>query len=193
MSRQPAPDPTPRGWWLTFARGLVALCLGGALLAAGVGQSRLATFIGVYWLLAAAITIRWVAGSSDVPGRRLGGLAAAIGAVTAVTLLARRPVHDVVGTGALLDLVGAGAIATGALRMAGGFRADGRARERDGALVGALDIGLGLALIVTSDATSAWVRFVAAAWGLVGGTLLLADALRLRRSTSRSEDFVPSG
>ena len=48
-------------------------------------------------------------------------------------------------------------------------------------LVGALDVGLGIALILTSDSTSTWVRFLAAAWGLVGGTLLLVDALRLRR------------
>ncbi len=115
----------------------------------------------------------------------MGALAAGIGAVTALALLARNPIDDVVGTGVLLDLVGAGAIATGAMRMLGGFRddqlADERPRKRASLFVGALDAGLGTALILTSDSTSTWVRFLAAAWGLAGGTLLLVDALRLRR------------
>ena len=173
------------GWWLTLARGLVALCLGGALLVAGAGQSRLATFIGIYWLLGSVLTIRWVLRSRGAPGTGLGALAAGIGATTALALLARRPIDGVIGLGALLDLVGAGAIATGALRLLGGFRdnqlPDEHQRRRGSMLVGALDVGLGIALILTSDATSTWVRILAAAWGIVGGTLLLVNALQLRR------------
>ncbi len=185
-------DSQARGWWLALARGLVALCLGGALLVAGAGQSRLATFIGIYWLLGSVLTIRWVMQSRGVPGRRMGALAAGIGAVTALALLARSPIHHVVGTGALLDLVGGGAIATGMMRMLGGFRdneeADEHPRKRRTVLVGALDVGLGIALILTSDSTSTLVRFLAAAWGLVAGTLLLIDALRLRRFARTSAE-----
>lgn len=97
-----------------------------------------------------------------------------------------------VGTAVLLDLVGAGAIATGAMRMLGGFRdnqlAEERPRKRDSMLLGVLDVGLGIALILASDATSTWVRLLAAAWGLVGGTLLLVEALRLRRSARTSAE-----
>lgn len=113
---------------------------------AGAGQSRLTTFIGFYWLLGSVLTIRWVGRSQEAPGRRLGALAAVIGAVTALALLARRPVDEVVATGLLLDLVGAGSIATGAMRMLGGFRddqlADERPRKRDSTLVAALDVRL---------------------------------------------------
>ena len=185
-------NPSARGWRLTFVRGLVALCLGGALLVAGAGQSRLATFIGMYWLLGAVLTIRWVLRSPGVPGRRLGTLAAGVGALTAVALLARSPLENVISTGVVLDLVGAGAIATGVMRTLGGFRddqlADERLRRRTSMLVGALDVGLGIVLIVTSDSTSTWVRFLAAAWGLAGGTLLLVEALRLRRFARTSAE-----
>ena len=178
-------EPSARGWWLTFGRGLVALCLGLALLVAAAGQSRLATFIGVYWLLGSVLTLRWVSRSPDAPGRRLGALAAGIGAGAALALLARRPLDDLVGMTLVIDLVGAGAIATGTMRMLGAFRdddaLDDRTRRRHNTLIGAFDVGLGIALIVASDATSAWVRFVAAAWGLVGGTFLVLDSLRLRR------------
>lgn len=181
-----------QGWWLTFVRGLVALCLGGALLLAGAGQSRLATFIGIYWLLGAVLTIRWVLRSREAPGRRLGALAAGIGAASALALLARSLINDVVGMAVLLDLVGAGAIATGAMRMLGGFRdnelAEERPRKRDGMILGALDVGLGIALILAADATSKWVRLLAAAWGVIGGTLLLVEALRLRRSARTSAE-----
>lgn len=76
------------------------------------------------------LTIRWVLRSPEVPGRRLGALAAGIGAATAVALLTRSLINDVVGTAVLLDLVGAGAIATGAMRMLGGFRDNQLAEER---------------------------------------------------------------
>ena len=172
-------------WRLAFVRGVVALSLGGALLVAGAGQSRLATFIGAYWLIGAGLTLRWVLRNRAVPGRRLAALAGAIGTIAAVALLAREPLHHVVGTSALLDLVGAGAIATGAMRILGGFRDDrpsGRhSRNQESILAGTLDAGLGLAMILVSDPTSTWVRFLAAAWGLVAGTMLLLDALRLRR------------
>lgn len=190
-------DTSTQGWWLTFVRGLVALCLGGALLLAGAGQSRLATFIGIYWLLGAVLTIRWVLRSREAPGRRLGALAAGIGAASASALLARSLINDVVGTALLLDLVGAGAIATGAMRMLGGFRdnqlAEERSRKRDSMLLGVLDVGLGIALILASDETSKWVRLLAAAWGLVGGTLLLVEALRLRRSARTSAEASGRG
>ena len=61
------------GWWLTFARGIVALCLGGALIVAGAGQSRLATFIGIYWLLGSVLTIRWVLPKPGSSRQALGG------------------------------------------------------------------------------------------------------------------------
>jgi uncharacterized membrane protein HdeD (DUF308 family) len=65
---------------------------------------------------------------------------------------------------------------------------DERHRKRNSTLIGALDVGLGLTLILTSDATSTWVRFIAAAWGLLGGTLLLAGALRVRRLVRASAE-----
>lgn len=190
-------DTSTQGWWLTFFRGLVALCLGGALLLAGAGQSQLATFIGIYWLFGAVLTIRWVLRSREARGRRLGALAAGIGTASALALLARSLINDVVGTAVLLDLVGAGAIATGAMQMLGGFRdnqlAEERSRKRDSMLLGVLDIGLGIALILASDETSKWVRLLAAAWGLVGGTLLLVEALRLRRSARTSAEASGRG
>jgi uncharacterized membrane protein HdeD (DUF308 family) len=179
---------TAYGWWITFIRGLVALALGGALLVAGAGESRLATFIGVYWLLGAVLTARWVMRSRGAPGRRLAVVAAAIGILAALALLGRRPLHPVLGTGALFDVVGAAAIAIGVLRMLGGFQAQSSAPRHHSILIGALDVGIGAVLIITSDASSAWVRFVAAAWGLAGGTLLLLDALRMRNAqTTRIE------
>jgi uncharacterized membrane protein HdeD (DUF308 family) len=189
--------PTRRtsAWWLSLARGLVALLLGVSLLVAGAGQSRLATFIAVYWLLGAVLTLRWARKSRERVSRRLAMLAAGIGLIAALVLLARRPIADALGTAAVIDIVGVGAIVTGALRMLGGFRedalVDGRPRRRNGVVVGSLDIGLGLALVLASDATSTWVRIVAAGWGIAAGSLLLYDALRLRRSVRAGTEAEP--
>ena len=176
---------TPRGWWLSLARGLVALFLAGALLVAGADQSRLATFIAVYWLFGAVLTLRWALGSQETAGRRLGVLAAMIGTLAAVAILARKPISEAVGTEVVLDIVGMSALAIGILRILGAFREDApteqRPPRRDRVVVGALDACLGIALIVTRDATSPWIRFLVAAWGLAAGTFLVLDALQRRR------------
>lgn len=147
-----------RGWWLSLARGLVALFLAGALLVAGDNQSRLATFIAVYWLFGAALTLRWALGSQETAARRLGVLPAVIGTLAAVAILARQPINNAVGTAVLLDIVGVGALAIGFLRILGAFRDDAlvdeRPRSRNRIVPGALDACLGISLILTSDATS---------------------------------------
>ena len=174
-------------YWIFLARGCFALVLGVALLASGSGLSRLGNFLAVYWIIGALLTLRWAVGHRAATGRRLGAIAGLIGIVAGILVLLRAVLDGLVGEGYLLDLLGLCAIATGILRLAGGFRDDQLASEnprgRYRFVVGTLDLGLGVALIAVSEETVSvsTVQLALGVWGLLTGTFLLLDAIRLRR------------
>lgn len=185
------PDPsaeTPlprRAYYLFLVRGGIALALGVALLFAGSSGSRLVTFVGVYWIVAAVITLRWVGAHRVARGRRLGLLAGATGLAAGVAVALHEPLAGLVGEELLLDLLGLSAVATGLLRLFGRFHDDQlaveRPRRRYRIVAGSLDVLLGLALLTTDVHSAADVRIALGVWGLATGTLLLMDALVLRR------------
>ena len=183
--RHPAPgsEPPPLPPWLwtvTGLRALVAGTLGVTVLLGNVGRPALANFIAVYWLVGSLLTLK----VASAPGSRSRTAAAAgvLGAVAALVVLARLPLQGVVAVGTLLPLLGWAAIVTGVLRLGGGFRDDpiapGRPRTWRRVILGALEVLLGVVLIV-SDQVSRTVALVVGGWGIVGGTTLVVDALAM--------------
>ena len=174
-----------RAYYFFLVRGGVALGLGVAILGAGTGMPRLATFVAVYWIVAALVTLRWLGAHRGVRGRRLGFLAGATGLAAGVALAAREPLAELMGVDALLDLLAVSAIATGLLRLSGRLHDDQlapeRPRHRYRLIAGSLDILLGVALLLADPHSSPDVRIALGVWGLVTGTLLVLDALVLRR------------
>jgi uncharacterized membrane protein HdeD (DUF308 family) len=172
-------------YWVFLARGSFALALGIALLASGSGLSLLGNFLAVYWIVGAVLTLRWATGHRAATGRRLGAVAGLIGIVAGILVLLRGLLDDLVDQGYLLDLLGVCALATGVLRLSGGFRDDqfasDKPRDRYRLVVGTLDVGLGVALILVSEETVSTVRLALGVWGLLTGTFLVLDAFRLRR------------
>jgi hypothetical protein len=82
-----------RCWWLTALRGLVALALALALAlaiaVAGRSTARLVTFLALFWMTGALVTLRFALAIRPRPGFRLG-LAAAIAAVVGAGLVLLR-------------------------------------------------------------------------------------------------------
>jgi len=107
----------------------------------------------------------------------------------------REPLEGLIDQGLVLDLLGLCAIATGLLRLSGVFRDDQlageRPRHRYRLVVGALDVVLGVALVVVSERSVPDIRLALGVWGLLTGTFLLLDALRLRR-LDRSRRGAPA-
>lgn len=174
-----------RAYVLFLARGVVALALGILLLLAGSDLNRLTTFVAVYWIVAAVLTLHWVSAHRTQPHRRLGLLAGTIGLVAGVAVVLRPLLDALLSSGALLDLLGASAVITGVLRLLGTFHDDQLAREhprrRYRFVVGTLEVLLGIALLVAREAGSTQIRLALAVWGLSTGTFLLLDGLMLRR------------
>lgn len=69
--RQPRPSGAghvPRwAYYVFLVRGAVALSLGVALLLAGSDLNRLTTFVAVYWIVAALLTLSWVSTHRAAP------------------------------------------------------------------------------------------------------------------------------
>jgi hypothetical protein len=187
--QQPAEAPLGAGrplpaiaryWWLTVLRGLVAL----ALALASRNTGRLITFLALFWMTGGLITLRFALAIRPRPGFRLG-LAAAIAAVVGAGLvLLREQLSGVVDPDVFVGLLGISAVLTGLLRILGGFAAEERVGRRwtlGGIVLGTLELGLGVLLLLTREVNPGLLVPIGAAWGAVSGILLLAQGLGLRR------------
>jgi uncharacterized membrane protein HdeD (DUF308 family) len=178
-----------RFWWITLARGIVAVGLGIAIVAADSGRQNLVNFIAVYWLVGALLVLRFAFAMKDRPGWRVAALAGSIGIVTAILTLVRRwtgmtaaPITVPLGSAILL---------TGVFRVVGGLAIEertGRSWTWGGLVLGTTEIVLG-ALVISSLWMGVGAAVVAAvAWAFVGGTLLILDGLNSYRLRSQARE-----
>jgi uncharacterized membrane protein HdeD (DUF308 family) len=175
--------------WITATRGVMAIVLGLALALNGPrAPAALANFMGVYWILNGIVTFRWGL-AADGPPRRLPLAAGAIGTVTGAVVLVAN-----VGTTFLLAILGVVIALTGIAHLLGGFEFADRSgrRWRPGVPLGILEIGLGTTLIVTADRHDSLSTWLASGWALLGGAVLLSDALLMRRQLLAHADH-PAG
>lgn len=178
--------PVPRAAYVIFlVRGAVAFVLGLTLLFAGSNLSRLTTFVAIYWIVAALMTLRWAGAQRALPHRKVAFAAAVVGIVVGVAVLFRKLLDVLFSQGLLLDFLGASAIATGVLRLLSLLHDDQLSREhprrRYRFVVGSLEVILGVSLVVAEQGATTEIRLALALWGLATGTFLLLDAVRLRR------------
>jgi uncharacterized membrane protein HdeD (DUF308 family) len=164
--------------WITVVRGVMAIVLGLALaFHHNRAPAALANFMGIYWILNGMVTVQWGL-AAEGARRRVPLVAGAIGVVTgAVVLLAD------VGTTFLLSILGFVIMLTGIVHLLGGFElADRSGRQwRPGVPLGILEVGMGATLILTSGQTGSLSTWLASAWALLGGVVLVSDALLIRR------------
>jgi len=174
--------------WITVARGVMAIALGlGLAFHHNRAPAALVNFMGVYWMLNGMVTVR--AGMAlEGRRRRFALVAGLIGIVTgAVVLLVN------VDTTFLLSILGVVIALTGIAHLLGGFElADMSGRRwRPGVPLGILEVGLGTTLVLTSGVGGSVSTWLASAWALVGGIVLVSDALVIRRRLTRVENVSP--
>jgi uncharacterized membrane protein HdeD (DUF308 family) len=164
--------------WITIARGVMAIVLGLALaLHRDRAPAALVNFMGIYWILNGLVTFGF-GKASEGPQKRLALAAGAIGIATGAVVLVAN-----VGTTFLLSILGVVIALTGVAHLLGGFEladVSGR-RWRPGVPLGILELGLGATLVLTSDHRGSLSTWLASAWALLGGVVLVADAFRIRR------------
>jgi uncharacterized membrane protein HdeD (DUF308 family) len=176
-------------FWITLIRGMLAVTLGVALLFwPDKARPILVNFMGMFWLVSGIVSLRW-----GVHGERAKGLsllAGAIGILAGVGMLSRRFTIGMVGEDVLISVVGLIILLTGLMHIFGGFRTGpvethllsaNRRWSWTAFLLGIFEIVLGLMLVIEPMGRGPEIYFAASVWALVGGIILIGDALRLRR------------
>ena len=180
---------------VTLIRGLLAVTLGLALLIqADKSGSMLANFMGMFWLVSGIISLRW--GARGERAHRLAVLAGAIGVIAGLAMLTRGMASNWIAEDVFLSLLGLVILLTGVLHTFGGFQI-GETKHRKwswtSALLGIFEIVLGFMLIIEPYGRSDFFYLAASIWALVGGFILISDAIRLRRATLAVQDSEQVG
>jgi uncharacterized membrane protein HdeD (DUF308 family) len=173
-----------RFWWISVVRGIFSLLLGTAVLFTQDNRAMLVSFIGAYWLLSGLLTLRWAMTVRWLRGSRIGLAAGSLSVIAALLVLLREPLQDLIAPDVLINVLGAAAVLTGSLRLLGAFEIERRTGRRwtfGGLALGSVEVVLGLILIVTNGENERVLSIVFAAWGLIGGCLLLIEGFRLHR------------
>jgi uncharacterized membrane protein HdeD (DUF308 family) len=171
-------------FWVTLVRGILAITLGLALLIQPVkARPFLITSMGIFWLVSGVMSIRW-----GLSGRRARGmplLAGIVGVLAGLAAISRRfELLDGVFSDTLaITVLGVAILLTGLMHMLGGFRTGQdatRQLSRLSILLGLFEVVLGVALVLEPLDQGMIIYVGASIWAMVGGTILVGDALRLR-------------
>ncbi len=178
---------SPR-FWITLVRGIFAISLGLALVVQpDRARPMLVNFFGMYWLMAGLVSIRW--GARGERARGLPLVAGVVGVLTGLVAIGRFLMGSVLSEVLVLYLLGTVILLTGLLHMFGGFRT-GEPRQRQWSwgslLLGLFEVVLGAALLVEPFERGPIINLFATVWALVGGAMLIGDALRVRAQAIRA-------
>jgi uncharacterized membrane protein HdeD (DUF308 family) len=179
-------------FWVTLLRSLFAVGLGVALIFnQDVARPILGNFLGVYWISAGVISMRWNAAGER--GGKLSFLTGLIGILAGLAVVTRTLTTSVLDEFLVIATLGVVIMLTGLLHIFTGFRSrDGeRHRRWTSTLLGVFEVLLGLILFLEPLEWGPLIQLVAMGWALLGGAILMLDALRIRRRI-QSEQEVES-
>jgi uncharacterized membrane protein HdeD (DUF308 family) len=185
--RQPVEAKHPErraAFWITLARSVLALVLGLALvLQPDKTRPFVVNFIGVFWLAAGIMGLRW--GASGERARRMSIVVGVVGIVAGVLILGRFLLAQLIGETPVVYLLGVIIVLTGLVHVFEGFRSGaGRRRQRSwtSTLLGAFEIVLGAVVLTWRDEFGPVFYAVVTIWAFMAALVLLREALRQRAS-----------
>jgi uncharacterized membrane protein HdeD (DUF308 family) len=168
-------------FWILLFRGLLAITLGlGLLVNPTKTETLLLNFMGVFWLIS-GVTLYFR--TNPAVGRRLSVSIALVGTLTGLIVITR----DTIGTWLthliLFEMLGAVILVTGISHMLWGIRIRGRDPTRQTTyrfLLGLFELVMGAMMLLPAFEPGAHIYWLATCWALVGGVLIVSQALYLR-------------
>ncbi len=187
-----SPQALAKYWWINLVRGVAALFLGlGLILGLGVAlddatlKTMLSQFIGIYLVGSGIMSLIW--GFSNRKRWGLWFAAGALGLLGGVAFIVRPFIDDFLSSTLLTAILGVVIVLTGVVHILGGFRTGdeyGRKWAWEHFLLGLIEIGMGLVILVSILFTAQTSRIALSIWGVIAGIGLISDAIRLRRMRS---------
>ena len=169
-------------FWITLARAVLATALGLALiLEPAKTRPFLINFIGVFWLAAGLMNLRW--GATGERAQRISVVAGIVGIIAGALVLGRFLMIQLVGETPIALLLGAIVVLTGIVHTFEGFRTGpGHQRQRSwtSTLLGVFEIVLGLVVLVWREDFGPVFYAVVTIWAFVAALVLLREALHKR-------------
>ena len=169
-------------FWITLARSVLALALGLALiLHPDKTRPILVNFIGVFWLAAGIMSLRW--GTSGERAQRTSVVVGIVGIVAGMLILGRYLLSQLVGEAPIVLLLGGVVVLTGLVHVFEGFRTGPehqRQRSWTSTLLGAFEIVLGLIVLLWREEFGPIFYTVVTIWAFMAALVLLRQALRQR-------------
>lgn len=184
------------GFWIALLRGLFAIVLG-LVLIFNPEKTRvmLFNFMGLFWLTSGIILIRRTNAvfgdqTDRVLGKRTSLALGLVGILTGLLVISRSLTRNWVDEVVFIELLGAVILLTGVLHLFGEFRI-GRVikgkRTTAQKILAIFEIILGAMLIISPLEQSPIIYWTATIWALVGGGLIISDALYQRARVNREQ------
>jgi len=184
------------GFWIALLRGFFAMTLGLVLIFnPEKTKVMLANFMGFFWLTSGIILIRHTNAvfgkqTDRVLGKRTALVMDLAGILTGLLVISRSITRRWVDEVVFFELLGAVILLTGVLHLFGDFRI-GRVikRKRTTAqkILAVFEILLGVLLILSPLERSPIICWTATIWALVGGGLIITDAVYQRAQVNREQ------
>ncbi len=141
--------------------------------------------MGLYWLSGGALTLAFHRQIRQRGGRRMPLVAGVFGVVAgAAVLIQGFLLEDAPSAEETFLLVGILVLGTGLTKLVSGMLADDdpiRRQSRDSLILGTLEAGLGVGLIVSRAAPPGVLILATTAWAFTAGIVLIGQGLRRRR------------
>ncbi len=175
-------------FWILLFRGFLVIGLGlGLLVNPTKTEALLLNFMGVFWLIS-GITLLFRA--NKTLGKQMSLVMGLVGILTGLIVVGRNIIGTWLTDILLFELLGAVIILTGVAHMLHEIKIRVRTPRRQSAyhfLLGVFEFVMGAMLLMSALEGGPQIYWLATIWALVGGALILSQALYLR-----AQRHVPS-
>lgn len=192
------------GFWISLLRGFFAITLG-LVLIFNPEKTRvmLFNFMGLFWLTSGIILIRHTNArfgkqTDRVLGKRTSLVLGLAGIVAGLLVISRSITRNWVREVVFFELIGAVILLTGVLHLFGEFRIGRMIKSKTTTaqkILAVFEILLGGLLIISPLEQGSIVYWIATIWALVGGGLIITDAVyqRARVHQGQKTQVKPPG
>ena len=175
-------------FWISLIRAAFAIILGLSLLVIPEKTgAMLLNFMSIFWITTGIVSIRQ---ELHPGGNRLIMVVGFIGVLGGMLMITRKLTRHLFSENPVIFLLGTIMSLTGILHVGSGFRSGKQAirgRTTLSVMLGVFEFILGMLIIFSDGSRSPTIYWVAIIWSLLGGALIIGDALRQRRQRKSNE------